>query len=269
MKQTLNKLIKVSIILFLYILIQGFVVTIFATTISPEANGDTQHAMELLLSTKSSLVSIVQNFLMISLLLVYRSSSADAKKELPLNPMFLKEQGLCIVVGLCAAIIVSLALSLLPFPEQLILSYNISAEQIFTGSHMGRFFSIVVLAPIAEELIFRGVIYGSLKNNSQRHVAAVLSCILFGLLHWDPIWIIYAFLMGLSLTLTLEAYDSLLAPILLHMSFNFTGTYIMPNINGTSIFLIIILMIAAESCIIRCIAYIKTHRDAHRTEVKR
>jgi len=80
--------------------------------------------------------------------------------------------------------------------------------------------SVIVLAPIAEELIFRGIIYNTTKQITSRTAAVLLSAMLFAAVHGQ--WALVLPLMGLSVALVwvYERAGTILAPILLHASFN-------------------------------------------------
>jgi len=250
MKQSLKTLIRILVILILYFITQALVMTVFAAIGGMGVQGDIQGAMNAYLAEKASLISLVHNALIILCLLLYRRKSAAVKQAMPFSSLSLKESAICLFSGIFLSLVVSMALSLLPIPETAMTQYSTSLEQSISGTFMENLLSVVVFAPVAEELLFRGAIYGSFKGTSRRFIAIVASCALFGLMHQDPIWIIYAFLMGLGLTLTLDAYGTLLAPILLHMGFNFAGSVITPNMAGIPV----ILLFAA---IIACILFIR------------
>lgn len=87
--------------------------------------------------------------------------------------------------------------------------------------------SIVVFAPIAEEMFFRGVLYRLLKylfaptgSRLAPAFAAVLSGALFALIHADAYVFIPLMFMGICLCLAYEKTASLTAPITVHMLFN-------------------------------------------------
>lgn len=266
MKQSLKTLIKILIILILYFLTQALVMTVFAAIGGMGAQGDIQGSMESYIAEKTALISLVHNALIILCLLIYRRKSAAAKEELSLRPLSAGNTGLCAGLGICAAFIVTLLLSLLPIPEEMMSSYISALAEGTAGAPLEKLLSVAIFAPIAEELLFRGVIYGSFKRTSRRFIAIAASCALFGLMHQNPIWIIYAFLMGLGLTLTLDAYGTLLAPIILHMAFNFTGAYIMPLIEGIPIYIIIILAAALGHAFARLIRRMINHKNVPQGE---
>ena len=81
--------------------------------------------------------------------------------------------------------------------------------------------SVVVAAPLVEELAFRGVLQGWLCKSLSAPGAILVASVLFGLVHgstWpDPIPLT---LFGIGLGITYQRTRSLLAPVALHASFN-------------------------------------------------
>jgi membrane protease YdiL (CAAX protease family) len=77
-----------------------------------------------------------------------------------------------------------------------------------------------VVAPAAEETIFRGYIYGVLKRNIGAVGAGLLSAALFGAMHMNLAALPALFVLALCLTLAYEATGSLLVNIFMHAFFN-------------------------------------------------
>jgi membrane protease YdiL (CAAX protease family) len=78
------------------------------------------------------------------------------------------------------------------------------------------FFLIAIVAPIAEELFFRGMLYALLRKWGAA-VAIVGSAFIFAIVHFIPILIPSLFFVGLILGVMREKSMSLLPSILLHM----------------------------------------------------
>ena len=75
----------------------------------------------------------------------------------------------------------------------------------------------VIMAPIFEEIIFRGIIQKGMMNNGvEPWKAILLSSILFGLIHGNPWQFVGAILLGCVLGLVYYKTKSLLLPMLLH-----------------------------------------------------
>lgn len=84
----------------------------------------------------------------------------------------------------------------------------------------------VILAPVAEELLFRGVTQGMFRRAGLGFwTANVLQAALFGIFHFNFIQGVYAFAVGLLFGYMVKCYDTLAAGITLHICFNLIGTY--------------------------------------------
>lgn len=87
-------------------------------------------------------------------------------------------------------------------------------------------FYSVILAPIGEELIFRGTTMHLARKAVPFWLANVMQAFLFGLFHMNWIQGIYAFSLGLVLGYVCEKGGSIYYSIFLHFLFNFWGTVI-------------------------------------------
>ncbi len=84
----------------------------------------------------------------------------------------------------------------IPAPEM----FNKATENLLRNeSEIGVFFSIVIVAPIIEETLFRGIILRGLLANHSKALALGASALLFGLTHLNPWMIIPTGLIGLVL----------------------------------------------------------------------
>lgn len=78
----------------------------------------------------------------------------------------------------------------------------------------------VLLAPVCEELFFRGYLLGALQHGGRLRAAAAAS-LCFALVH-SPEGLLLFTLFGLLLCAVTYRTDSLLAPVLVHMGYNLT-----------------------------------------------
>ncbi len=88
-----------------------------------------------------------------------------------------------------------------------------------------------VFAPLAEELLFRGLIFGLFKKRLGPTAAVVLASALFALIHLLPEVIFPIFLVGLVLNWVYLRTGSLAYTILFHMLFN-AGTLALASFEG-------------------------------------
>jgi membrane protease YdiL (CAAX protease family) len=87
-----------------------------------------------------------------------------------------------------------------------------------TGVYLG--FFAVVLAPIAEEFLFRGVLFPFVRQLGFPRLAWFGVSGLFALIHGDVAIFVPLFVLALALTWLYERTGSLLAPIAVHSLFN-------------------------------------------------
>jgi membrane protease YdiL (CAAX protease family) len=78
----------------------------------------------------------------------------------------------------------------------------------------------IALAPVTEELLFRGILYPFIKQQGYPKLALLGTSILFGLLHLNLVAFVPLTFLGLSLAWLYETSDNLLAPIIAHSMFN-------------------------------------------------
>lgn len=72
------------------------------------------------------------------------------------------------------------------------------------------------IKPLAEELLFRGVIYGRMKRFYPVSLCIPFSALIFGAYHGNWIQLVYGFVMGCILAYLYEKYRSIYASLLFH-----------------------------------------------------
>jgi membrane protease YdiL (CAAX protease family) len=80
--------------------------------------------------------------------------------------------------------------------------------------------AVVILAPIAEEVFFRGVVFNALLREGGRRWAYLGSSVLFAVIHLSLVALVPIFLLGLALAWVYERTNNLLAPIAMHATVN-------------------------------------------------
>lgn len=90
---------------------------------------------------------------------------------------------------------------------------------------------VVVIGPLAEELLFRGVLYGRLRRSFTVTQAAVISAAIFGIYHKNIVQGVYAALFGLLLAYTFEKTQTIWGCVIMHMMFNLSS-YLVKGILG-------------------------------------
>lgn len=133
----------------------------------------------------------------------------------------LQDYAMLFLLGVAAQIAVSMALNLiLPFFPQIQQSYEELYESMELGKGVLPFVTTSVLAPVAEELIYRGVTMALVSDSAPFAVLNVMQALLFGIYHMNVVQFSYAFVLGLLLGLVYKRYHNLKACIALHASIN-------------------------------------------------
>lgn len=173
------------------------------------------------------LTIVVQVVVSIIGYLVYYFVFREKTIEAPDKVMSAKTFGAIAVLALGAQFIIGIVLSFaMSFFPKLMENYEKLIENYgITDNSTIALISIIILAPIMEEVLFRGMTFRLARKWSMNFWAAnIFQAALFGIAHLNIVQGIYAFLLGLLLGWIYRKTNSLLGSIWLHMVFNFGGT---------------------------------------------
>lgn len=85
--------------------------------------------------------------------------------------------------------------------------------------------TVCIVGPIAEEVMFRGMIYGCIRRSFGMWPAVIISAVLFGVYHMNLVQGIYATVLGVVLALVYEKTQTIYGSIIFHVVFN-TSSYV-------------------------------------------
>ena len=132
----------------------------------------------------------------------------------------------------------ALAVCLVPLGRFLPMPKNLPIDDYFKNARDAYILSLfgVLVAPLFEELCFRGFLYPSLARRLGIPTAIVLTALPFAMLHgaqlsfsWGPLLVI--FLVGIALTTVRALKKSVAATVLMHMAYN--GTLLVAELIAT------------------------------------
>ena len=109
----------------------------------------------------------------------------------------------------------------------------------------------VVVAPIHEEFLIRGVTLNFAKKALPFWIANIIQALMFGVLHMNLIQGSYAFFVGLLIGYVMHKGKNIVLPIIFHFFFNMFGTWIPLKLlkgQGFSAYLIVIVIGLAIMC---------------------
>lgn len=198
----------------------------------PQTDADLNTTIKNLLSNDTTLVliSVIGSALTIALF-VWRKWVVLSRTYLRSNPWFTLLWVVFLGLG-----------SILPLQwiyEQLNISLSMEMEEMFKsimGNRWG-YLALGILAPLAEEMVFRGAILRTLLNyfNGRMYwIPIIVSALLFGLVHGNMAQLLNAFLIGILLGWMYYRTESIVPGIVLHWVNNtvaYTMYKLMPQMN--------------------------------------
>lgn len=151
----------------------------------------------------------------------YRRITKDDIK-VKLNNVFTSQRiNLFIVMGFGCQLLISGAMNLIqPLLKDIFNDYSKVMETILSGQIWLVIMYTIILAPIVEELIFRGLILKLTNRAVPFVVANFAQAAIFGIYHGNIVQGIYAFGLGILLGLIARKFKTIIAPIVLHMIVN-------------------------------------------------
>lgn len=108
-----------------------------------------------------------------------------------------------------------------PVPQEIIFIY-LRTDSFYLLSIM--FFLSCIVAPFAEEVIFRGIVYAGLKDRFSTRLSMILSSLIFALLHNEIFVLPSLFIFGIFLSYLFEKYQNIWLSISVHFFNNFFTT---------------------------------------------
>lgn len=129
----------------------------------------------------------------------------------------------------------------IPFIQNSLQNFLMTSKKLNNESYLFVLFSVIILGPIVEELLFRGLIFNELAKYRNGLFPIIISGLLFGLFHREPVQVVYATLLGFILGFVYSKTNSLPVVIFMHILNNLLST-LPPQLATTRITTIISLL---------------------------
>ncbi len=102
-------------------------------------------------------------------------------------------------------------------------TYQTTSQSIYGASVFVQLAGVAFLAPVAEELVYRGMLYRRMRSMLPLWMSVLGSAIIFGVNHGNIVQFIFALITGAVMAYLYEVYGSLKASILFHVTLNMTS----------------------------------------------
>ena len=132
-----------------------------------------------------------------------------------------------IVYFILTTVLIAAATSLFPSFDVKEVQDTGFADLNFRYEYIVAFITLVVIAPIAEEILFRGYLFGKLLKVVPIWIAVLATSLLFGFVHGAWNVAIDTFALSIILCVLRLTTGSLWAPIMLHMTKNGIAFYLL------------------------------------------
>jgi CAAX amino terminal protease family. len=169
------------------------------------------------------LAVMVSNIVLYVLYKKYLSNRT--RKQVDLKEVFSgKNIGIYLGISIGCQMFVSGVLTLIsPFFQALFAQYEATISSIFISDTIIAGVYVVILAPVVEELMIRGILLNRLRYALPFYAANLIQAAVFGIYHGNVIQGLYAFGIGLILGYIYEKTGTLWASVFVHMLINGSG----------------------------------------------
>ena len=257
MEKGLKALGKATAYFVVYFLVQIIVSSVYSIVLSTKLTMDMMASgeeLDMALLETQLMDAIMGEAMMMTLIsgavvllvfgLVFLIRKKKFFKEVCIHPIPIKGILPIAILAACFNLITSVVISYIPWPESWMNSYMTNSSVI--DNSLAAWITTVLMAPILEEVVFRGLMYTRLKKGMPVVAAAIITSLVFGTVHGTVIWAIYTFIFSLVLIWIYERFQSLTACIVLHMAYNLSGMALglIPEDAGVLVLILLVVSIA-------------------------
>ena len=225
----------------LYLFILMFAAAFSSGAFDPSRMDQLLKDVNALLISQSNIISGIYAILIIfaawiTLRVLLRSNPMAVRRE-PVKPGTWAAAAVLMVGAAGAVTLLVAGIELLgrsvPAIDKALKDYTqLSEAFIGSGSIVLVLLTTCFVVPVAEDLVFRGIIQGELRRVMPGWAAVLIQGVLFALVHGNPIQITYVIIPALLLGAAYEWTGSIYVPIAMHMLFNIVGAAIPMLLQG-------------------------------------
>lgn len=143
-----------------------------------------------------------------------------------------KDGILILVTAVCFSVAFNNIISLTPL-KAWSGSYTEVENMIYSASLFWQILSAGILAPILEEIVFRGILFGNYRAAIGTWPAIIASSVIFGLMHYNLVQFVYALILGVYFAYLLEKTGEIWTCMLGHIVANLSGV-VLTNLGITN-----------------------------------
>ena len=223
-------LLKALLYLGLWFLIQFVVINLAASVLYLKYPSADEYKMTEMINGLSLELNVMVGCLTVLVLAIFAKVQRDTlTKRAGINKYPRQFILTVIIMGVATSYAIMLIMGLLQkadiFPQSWVESQSSTYSDVYSASAFMQFISVGFVAPLAEEVLFRGCILGVLKKEMHPWAAIIISAALFGIAHGTPIAIIYSTALGILLGWIALTFNSIVPALYFHMAYNCAVAY--------------------------------------------
>ena len=196
-------------------------------------------------------MTVISGMLTILILyLVFKLRKKQVKQEWKLNQFNIKSVVISSVIAFSFSFIFALVTYNISIENSQMISKSVGYynEIVPAFGFVMMILNLLVLAPTAEEIALRGIVYTRVEKTSNAIIAIAVSSILFGLMHFTAggmVLVVGATLMALVFGYIFHKFNSLWVCIIAHAVANLPDfiLYSKPDISGSTFYGLVILFV--------------------------
>lgn len=223
-------LLKAVLYFAFWLLLQFIVINFVATALKIKFPSADNYDLTEMVNGLSLEINIIIGALTVLILALFAKIQKDTlSKRASIRPYAGGFTFSLIIMGVATCYAITLIMGLLEmahvFPQEWIQTQNEAYQDVFAASPFMQFLSVGFIAPLVEEVLFRGCILGVLKKEMHPWIAIIISAVLFGVAHGTPIGILYATALGILMGWLAVKFNSIVPTLFFHMAYNCTSAY--------------------------------------------
>lgn len=226
----LVSLLKAALYFGLWILIQFVVVSFAATVLSIKFPSADEYKLTEMVDSLSLELNILVGCLTVLVIAILAKAQKDTLTKRASITQYPRQFMLTVIImGVATSYAIMLIMGLLQkaelLPQSWIDSQNSAYSDVYSASPVMQFLSVGFVAPLVEEVLFRGCILGALKKEMHPWAAIIVSAALFGAAHGTPLAMIYATALGILMGWIALRFNSIVPALYFHMAYNCSVSY--------------------------------------------
>jgi len=123
-------------------------------------------------------------------------------------------------------------------------------DMLFGENILLMLFTLALIVPIIEEIVYRGIVQKNLLRQTSVPVAIILQAVIFGIVHLNFYQSVYTFVLGIVIGVIYFWYDSIWVPVMIHITFNGTSVILAEIVGESGIDMGLLLVMVGASLLI-------------------